>query len=297
MRFLVAGSSGFLGTRLVARLAEDGHLVTRLVRRPAGPGEFRWDPYSGPLDPAALDGIDVVINLAGAPTLGNPHSKKWAANLRDSRVTTTTVLAEAIAASDEPPAFLAGNGISWYGDHGGAPVDEHDQSLGNAFLTGVTREWQAATEPASAAGARVVVLRTAPVLDPASAPYKQLRLLHRAGLGGPLGSGRQYFPVISTRDWIAAVAHLAGSDTAGPVNLCLPRVPTNAEFSQALGRAMRRPARLRVPASLIRVAAGPMASEVLGSVRAVPRALIESGYVFADNDIDELIAGLMARAA
>ncbi|RYE74799.1 MAG: TIGR01777 family protein, partial [Myxococcales bacterium] len=269
MRILIAGSSGFLGRPLQGVLRARGHQVVPLVRRPARAGEETWDPTSGHLDPRVLDGIDVVINLAGSPTLGNPHSSRWAESLRETRVWTTSILAEAIAASQAPPALLAGNGISWYGDHGGTKLDESAGSVGDAFLTRVTQEWQAGTTPAAEAGARVVVLRTAPGIDRDNAPLKQMLTLFRAGLGGRLGSGRQYFPIISARDWRDAVAHLVESQVSGPVNLCAPEVPTNAEFTQALAKAVDRPAFAHVPAIAITVAAGRMAPEVLGSVRAV----------------------------
>ena len=179
-----------------------------------------------------------MVNLAGSPTLGNPHSEKWARELRESRVTTTRVLAEAIATSDRKPAFLAGNGISYYGDRrdAGDPVlDESADSRGDALLTSVTRDWQAAAEPAAEAGARVCVLRTAPVMDRRSEPLKQLRLLFRAGLGGRLGDGSQHMPMISLRDWVGAAVHLAEhADASGPFNLCCPQTPTNAEFTEAL---------------------------------------------------------------
>lgn len=297
MRVLIAGSSGFLGQRLSHHLRERGHDVTALVRRQAGAREARWDPYAGDavaqVTPIVAE-HDAVVNLAGSPTAGNPHSKTWARNLRESRVTTTTVLAEAIAAaSDGParPAFIAGNGISYYGDHGDQPLDESADSRGDALLTDVTREWQAATEPAARAGARVVVLRTAPVLDGEAPPLRQLRLLFGLGLGGPLGSGRQYFPVISLRDWVGAATHAIEQESlSGPVNLCCPQTPTNAEFTAALAREVHRPAFFRVPSPLIRVGAGAMAPEVLGSLRAVPRALLDAGFAFADDDVDAVIA-------
>lgn len=290
MHVLVAGSSGFLGTQLTQRLEHDGHTVTPLVRRAPQAGERRWDPYAGPLDPATVEDVDVVVNLAGSPTLGNPHSSRWARELERSRVTTTRVLTEAVAASDRRPAFLAGNGISYYGDHGDQRLDESADSRGEALLTRVTRHWQAATTPAADAGARVAVIRTAPVLDAASAPLRQLRLLFSTGMGGRLGSGRQYFPVISLRDWVGGVAHLVTSELDGPVNLCAPEPPTNAEFTAALGSALHRPTLAPVPAAAIRLAAGPMAPEVLNSVRAVPRALLDDGYVFADGDVSAILA-------
>lgn len=305
MRFLIAGSSGFLGQLLCEQLESRDHTVTRLVRRPARAGESAWDPYAaagrGPigsyLDLDLLEQTDVVVNLAGSPLVGNPHSGKWAKELRESRVTTTRVLAEAIAGATNKPTFVAGNGISWYGNHNLQVITEEADSRGDALLTSVTREWQAATDVAQQTGSRVVVLRTAPVLDGAGPPLKQLALLFRAGLGGPLGDGEQYFPVISARDWVSAVIFAAeNDDVSGPVNLCCERVPTNAEFTKALGRAVHRPTFLRVPSVAIKVAAGQMAPEVLGSLRVVPQVLLDHGFTFADPDIAAVLdSGLAQR--
>lgn len=296
MRILIAGASGFLGTHLKAGLLDAGHDVTSLVRRAPGTGEARWDPYAGDLDPAVVEAADVVVNLAGSPTLGNPHSQKWADELRKSRVTTTRVLADAIAASTRRPAFLAGNGISYYGDHGDEPVTEAADSRGHAFLTGVTLDWEAAAQPAVDAGARVCVLRTSPVMDRSSAPLQQQLLLFKAGLGGRLGNGRQYMPMISLRDWVGAVRFLAERDDVhGPVNLCCPQTPTNAEFTAALAHLVHRPAVFAVPSAVLRPAAGRMAPELLGSVRAVPQVLQDAGFDFADDTVAEVLASATAH--
>jgi uncharacterized protein (TIGR01777 family) len=296
MRFLIAGASGFLGSHLRESLAGAGHDVTALVRRAPAAGQARWDPYAGQLDLDLVEKSDVVVNLAGSPTLGNPHSRRWADNLRNSRVTTTRVLADTIAASSRRPAFLAGNGISFYGDHGDQPVTEESDSLGDAFLTDVTHAWQAATQPALDAGARVCVLRTAPVMDRGSAPLRQQLLLFRAGLGGRMGRGQQYVPMISLRDWTAAVAFLAArDDVSGPVNLSCPQAPTNAEFTEQLARLVHRPAFLSVPATLLRPAAGRMAPEILGSVRAVPQKLVDAGFRFADRTVADVLASALGR--
>jgi uncharacterized protein (TIGR01777 family) len=283
MRFLIAGSSGFLGTRLTERLAVLGHDVTRLVRRPPGAGEVRWDPYTAPLGHEVVDDHDVVVNLGGTPTVGNPHSKKWARDLKDSRVTTTRVLAEAIAESRNKPVFLAGNAVGIYGDHGDEPVTEATHPRSDTLLAGVTRAWQAAAQPARHAGGRVCILRTSPVYDRRSQPLGALRLQFKAGLGGRLGDGRQYVPMISTRDWVDAVIHLAGTDSiSGPVNLSCQQVPTNAELTRELARLVRRPAFMHVPARVIRLGAGPMAPEALGSVNVRPQVLLDSGFTFSD---------------
>ncbi|MCW2757700.1 MAG: NAD-dependent epimerase/dehydratase, partial [Nocardioidaceae bacterium] len=288
--------SGFLGTRLREHLTEHGHSVVRLVRgSAAGPDQVRWAPYDGPLAASALDDVDVVVNLAGAPTVGNPHSARWRHELERSRVVTTRVLAEAISASDTTPVFLAGNGISFYGDRGAVLLDESAPTYGDNLLTRVTRAWQQAASPAIDAGARVVVLRTSPVLDRRSAPLSLLLPLFKLGLGGPLGSGKQYFPTLSTADWVAAVRHCAEHDTvSGPVNLTLPTPATNHDFTKALGAALHRPTFLKAPAFAIRAGAGAMAPELLGSVRAVPKKLLDDGFTFAHPDITSAVAAGLA---
>ena len=292
MLLLVAGASGFLGRHLVEGLRANGDEVRSLVRSaPSAPDQVRWDPAHGSLDPTALDGVDVVVNVAGSPTLGNPHSKTWARNMLESRVSTTRTLADAIAAHPGKPAFLAQNGVGWYGDHGPEVITEASGTRGDAFMTNVSREWQSAATPAVDAGARVCVLRTVPVYDRTAPPLKQQLLMFQLGLGAQLGDGRQFFPVISLRDWVAAVVHVGhDASLSGPVNLCAPRTPTNAEFTQALARAVHRKAFLRVPAFVIKPGAGRMANEVLGSLNVVPEVLDKSGYRFRDEDVDDVLA-------
>lgn len=288
---MIAGASGFLGQHLTHALRERGHAVTTLVRRAAsGPHESTWDPYDARYDHELLEAADVVVNLAGAPTLGNPHSSRWARELRESRVTTTRVLADAVAAAGGRAAYLAGNGISYYGDHGDAVLTEASDSRGQALLTRVTREWQAAADPAAEAGARVVVLRTAPVMDRRAAPLKQLLPLFRLGLGARLGSGRQRMAMVSLRDWVGGVVHAAEHDAvSGPVNLCCPETPTNAEFTRTLARLLHRPALAFVPGPLLGLAAGEMGPELLGSLNVRPAALEAAGYVFADRDVEGVL--------
>ena len=296
MRVVIAGASGFLGTHLSDHLRVHGHEVTALVRRePASAHESQWDPQAGRIDAGVVARADAVVNLAGASVAGNPHSRKWADAVTESRVSATRLLAETIAASERPAAFLAGNGISFYGDHGDAPVTEESESRGDAFLTRVTREWAAAANPARDAGARVCLLRTSPVMDRTSMPLKQLRLLFQAGGGARLGSGEQYMPMISLRDWVGAVSYLIESrDVSGAFNLCCPRTPTNGEFTDTLARALRRKAFLAVPAAVMKVAAGEMAPELLGSVNARPAALERAGYDFEDEDVREVLAAALA---
>lgn len=296
MRVVIAGASGFLGTHLTDHLRVHGHEVTTLVRRePTSAHESRWDPDAGEVDASVVARADAVVNLAGATIASNPHARSWASEVLDSRVTTTRLLAETIASAERPPAFLAGNGIGYYGDHGAAPVTEESESLGDAFLTRVTREWEAATEPARAAGARVCLLRTAPVMDRTSPPLKPLRLLFLAGGGARLGSGEQHMPMISLRDWVGAVSYLIESrDVSGAFNLCCPRTPTNAEFTDALASSLHRKAFLAVPSAVMKVAAGDLAPELLASVNARPAALERAGYDFEDEDVREVLAAALS---
>lgn len=295
MQLLLAGSSGFLGTHLTAALRADGHQLTRLVRRaPAAADEVRWSPADGEIPQEVVDAADVVINLCGSPTAGNPHSRRWASDLRTSRVDATRTIANAVARSHQlgsgRPALLNGSAIGYYGDHGTRLVAEASDSVGGSLMTSVVREWEAATTVARHAGARVCLLRTAPVMDGASAPLKQMLPLFRLGLGARLGGGSQYFPMVSLRDWVGGVQHLLGTGLAGPVNLCCPMTPTNTEFTQALADATGRRARLAVPTKLITVGAGRVAPDLLGSCRATPLALRSSGYVFTDHDVRDVIS-------
>ncbi|MDF1605493.1 TIGR01777 family oxidoreductase [Nocardioides sp. YIM 152315] len=292
---VIAGASGFLGRHLSEGLVDRGHAVVALTRRPtSAPDESTWDPYAGTFDREVIEAADVVVNVAGSPTFGNPHSGRWARSLRESRVTTTRVLAEAIAASERRPAFLAGNAVGWYGDHGGEPVTERSESRGETFMTTVCRAWHDAAAPAVEAGARVCHLRTAPVIDGRAAPLKQLRLATLAGLGARVGDGRQRMPMVSLRDWVGGVAHLVErDDLSGPVNLCAPRTPTNAEFTEALARALHRRTFLVAPAFAVRLGAGRLAPEALGSIDTRPTVLEAADYSFRDRTVHEVVrAGL-----
>ena len=296
MHVVVGGATGFLGRHLVEALQAQGHTTTSLVRRePAADEESSWDPATGVLDAQVIEDADVVVNAAGSPTIGNPYSQRWARNLRNSRVSSTNLLAEAVAASTRKPAFLAGNAVAVYGDHGDEEVTEAGDSRGHTLMGEVTRAWEAAASPAIDAGARVCVLRTSPVMDRESEPLRMLRRLFRLGLGGKVGSGRQHFPLVSLRDWLAGVVHLAEHpDASGRFNLCCPRTPTYAEFTQALARAVGRPALLPVPAAAVRIGAGPLAPELLSSVNLVPQALQDAGFEFRDRDVTEVLAAGLA---
>ena len=282
MKFVLAGSSGFLGTAWRDHLAREGHEVVRLVRGDAlSASESHWDPYSGQVDRAVIEGADVVANLAGAPLAHWPWTESYKRTFVGSRVETTRTLAEAVAASDRRPALVAQGGIAGYGDRGDAPVTEETPNDADSFMAEVTRLWEAATEPATASGARVVVMRTGVILDKRGGPVKMLRPVFRAGLGGPVGSGDQYFATISLADWLRAATYLATSDDArGVYNVSGPNATTNADFSRQLARMLHRPARVPVPAFVLNRLAGTVSSELLNSNRVEPARLLADGFTF-----------------
>jgi len=291
MRVLVAGSSGLIGTALVAQLRATGHDVLRLVRRrPSAPDERGWDPPAGRIDNGAFDGVDAVVNLNGVGIGDRPWSGARKQLVRDSRNVPTDVLATAVA-EHGVATMLSQSGINIYGDTGERVVDE-SAPPGRGFLADVCREWEAATAPAEAAGARVVLMRSAPVLSRSGGIVARLRPLFRLMLGGRLGSGRQYFPWISLDDEIGAVRFLLEhAEVAGPVNLVGPEMVTNAEFTRALAEAVHRPAPFVVPGFALTAALGQMAHEmVLTGPRAVPAKLTAAGYLFRHPTLKDALA-------
>ena len=295
MRFVIAGASGFLGSAWSEHLRRDGHQVVALVRRPPqGEQESRWDPYAGRLDPAVIEDADVVANLAGAPLAHWPWTSAYKRTFRDSRIVTTRVLAEAIAGSTRKPAFLAQNGISGYGDRDDLVLTEDSDADASTYLGRITQEWLRATAPAADAGARVVVMRSGIVLHRSGSALKPLLLLFRAGLGGPLASGEQYFSTISLTDWLRAATFLATHpECEGVYNVSGPNPTTNAEFTRELARQVHRPAVLRAPAWPLRKLAPDVSSELLGSARVEPRRLLEAGFAFEHPTLnDRLTAAL-----
>jgi uncharacterized protein len=295
MRFVIAGASGFLGTAWRDHLAQRGHEVVRLVRgAPMSGSESRWDPYAGQVDDAVIESADVVACLSGAPLAHLPWTASYRQTFAQSRLATTRTLAEAIAASERKPAFVAQNGISGYGDRKDLVITEDSETDAATFMGRLTREWEQATHPARDAGARVVVLRTSVVLGRRGGAFKAMLPLFKAGLGGTIGSGQQYFATISVRDWVRAVTFLAThDDCSGPYNLTGPDPATNAEFTEQLGELLNRPTRLRAPSFAIRAALGETSSELLGSVRLEPARLLAAGFTFDDPTVrDQLAAAL-----
>ncbi|MFI7386792.1 TIGR01777 family oxidoreductase [Streptomyces sp. NPDC049813] len=290
-RIAVAGASGLIGSALVRSLTTDGHEVRRLVRRaPRAADEVRWDPRKGEVDTGGLAGCEAVVNLAGAGVGDHRWTDAYKREIRDSRVLGTTTLAEALAGLPTPPrVFLNGSAVGYYGSTGSRPVDE-SAPAGEGFLPSVCVEWEAATAPAHQAGIRTVLARTGLVVSRAGGAWAKLFPLFKVGLGGRLGDGRQYWAYIALHDQVAALRHLLDTEElSGPVNLTAPHPATNREVTAAMGRVLRRPALFPAPAGALRLVLGEMAGDVLGSTRAVPTRLLESGFEFAFPDLDQAI--------
>ncbi|MGW3912522.1 TIGR01777 family oxidoreductase [Streptomyces sp. NPDC005070] len=287
-RIVIAGASGLIGSALARSLSAEGHEVVRLVRRePRSPDEIRWDPQRQRIDAVGLIGCAAVVNLAGAPVAGRPWTRTYKRMIRDSRVLGTVTLAEAVASLDEPPrVFVNGSAIGFYGDTDGRAVDE-SAPPGDGFLSSVCVEWEEATAPAQEAGVRTVIPRTGLVVAREGGAWARLIPLFKAGAGGRMGNGRQYWSYIALHDEVAAIRHLIDTESlSGPVNLTAPDPLTNGEITEAMGRVLHRPTLLTAPAPLLRLALGDMAEDVLGSQRVLPTRLLESGFTFAFPSIE-----------
>lgn len=301
MKIAVAGASGLIGGALVPALRDDGHEVRQLVRRtPRTVDEHRWDPQHRRIDPSVLRDVDAVINLAGAPIRPRPWTRGYRHELVNSRLDSTATISQALAAAaaedpSRPRALLNASGIGYYGDTGAAEIRE-DAPPGPDFLAQLCVRWEGATAAAADAGVRVVLLRTGLVLAADAMLIKVLGLVFRLGLGGRLGSGQQYWPWISLADEIDAIRHLLTADVSGPVNLAAPCPATNAEFTRVMGRVLSRPTPLPVPAFAVSTGLGEFGrSSVIGGQRAVPAQLLDSGYAFADTDLEETLRAALGR--
>ena len=291
MRVAVTGASGLIGSALVPALRARGDDVVRLVRRvPAAPDEVRWDPQAGTVDLPALSGIDGVVHLAGAGVGDKRWTDAYKAEIRDSRVQGTTTIAKAMASLEPRPRVLVcGSAIGYYGDTGDRKVTE-ESPQGTGFLADVVADWEASAEPAAQAGIRVAYARTGLVVSSRGGAWKRLMPIFKLGLGGKVGSGRQYWSFISLRDEVAALMALLDDDRyRGPVNLTAPDPVTNAEVTAAMGRVLGRPTVLPVPAFALKVALGEFSEDVLGSQRVLPTVLERDGFTWSDASIDSAI--------
>ncbi|BBH69704.1 epimerase [Actinoplanes sp. OR16] len=277
----MTGASGFLGTRLAARLTASGHDVTRLKRGAGG-----WNPARGELDPAAVAGADIVINLAGAGIGDKRWNPAYKDLLRSSRLDTTGTIARTIAGlpeSDRPRALLQASAVGWYGDTGDHEVTEASPA-GSTFLADLCRDWEAA---AGGAGTRVVLLRTGLPLSRTGGLLQRLVLLFKLGGGARLGNGRQWMPWIALADWLRAVEFLIErDDLSGPVNLVAPHPVTNTVFTRSLARAVHRPALLAVPGFALDLVLGEFGGEARRSQRVLPAVLEEAGFRWEFPEVD-----------
>jgi uncharacterized protein (TIGR01777 family) len=296
MNVLVSGGSGFIGTALVAGLKADGHRVKVLTRRreAAAPDALFWDPSAGQIDRAAFSGTDAVINLSGSTiaTRWNAEKKK---EIRESRVRCTALLAETIASlATRPRVFISTSAVGVYGDRGDELVTE-GAAPGSDFLAEVCVAWEAAAAPAERAGVRVVHPRMGLVLSPVGGVLKQMLMPFRAGMGGPIGSGKQWWSWVVLHDVVGVIRHALFTEALrGPVNVAAPGAVPNAEFAKTLGAVLGRPAAVPVPVMALRLLFGEAADgAILTGVHAVPAALEQTGFRFAHPELEPALRHLL----
>ncbi len=298
MRIAVTGSSGLIGRALTSRLEAAGHDVLRVVRRSVpdrARGEAHWDPALGVIDAEQLEGLGAAVHLAGENVAEGRWTAEKKAAIRRSRVGGTRLLAGALAAVKMPPlCLLSASATGYYGDRGDEVLDE-ESTPGRGFLADTCRAWESATDVAAEAGVRVVHLRFGVVLTPEGGALQKLGLPFRMGVGGRIGSGRQYMPWVSRTDAVGAILHaLKRSDVCGPVNVVAPEAVTNGDFTRALGRALKRPTLLPLPAFVARALLGEMADEMLlAGQRARPKVLEDTSYAFQHPALEPTLRRLL----
>jgi uncharacterized protein (TIGR01777 family) len=297
LRVAVTGSHGLIGSVLVPFLTTGGHSAVRLVRARPKPDDVLWDPATGQLDGGSLSGVDAVVHLAAESIAASRWTESHKRRIRESRVVGTRRLCETIARLDAPPhTLISASAVGFYGDRGDEQLTE-DSSAGTGFLADLAGDWEAATEPARAAGIRVVELRLGVVLSPRGGALRTLLPPFRLGLGGRLGTGSQWMSWASIDDVIGAIHHvLMGDDIAGAVNLVAPEAVTNREFTETLGQVLGRPTLLPVPSSVLRIAIGGMADEaLLASARVVPVRLQQAGYRFRHPSLAHALSHVLGK--
>lgn len=296
MKIGVSGSTGLVGSALVPFLTTSGHQVVRLVRSKPNPGEVYWSPGEGRLDASGLEGLEAVVHLAGENITGRWTPAKKA-RIRESRVQGTQLLAGTLAELPQPPKVLVcASAIGYYGDRGEEVLQEASPP-GSNFLAEVCQAWEAASQPAAQKGIRVVSLRIGVVLSPRGGALGQMLLPFKLGVGGKIGSGRQYMSWIAIDDLVGVIHHALTTDSLqGPVNTVAPQAVTNLEFTKTLGRVLGRPTLFPLPAFAARWAFGQMADELLlASARVEPARLKASGYVFRTPDLEGALRHLLGK--
>jgi len=276
-RVAVTGSSGLIGSALVAKLKSDGYQVQKIVRRPTRSSEeVKWDPIKGEIDLNALDGVDAVFHLAGAGVGDKRWSAAYRSEILNSRLLGTTTIANACQQL-QTNVFISASAIGYYGETGNRAVTEVDKG-GSDFLSVVCREWEAVADLAPSV--RTIKLRTGLVLDPTGGALARMLPIFKFGLGGKLGSGKQWWSWITLHDQIRAMIFLMNSKLEGAVNLTSPNPVTNQEFTAALARVLKRPALFPAPAFALKAVLGGFSSEVLGSKKVIPKVLTEAKFEF-----------------
>jgi uncharacterized protein (TIGR01777 family) len=282
MKIAIAGASGLVGSALVPALTAEGAAITRLVRGAPKPGEIEWHPNQDQVSPQLLEGLDVIVNLAGESVAGSRWTDEQKRKIRDSRVSGTHLLSEAIARmSSKPSAFICASATGIYGDRDDETLDEQSES-GGGFLAGVCREWEKACESAIKAGVRVVNLRIGPVLARDGGMLAKLLTPFKMGMGGKVGSGKQFISWVALDDVVSAIKlAIDNQDIRGPLNIVSPNPVTNEEFTRTLGHVLNRPTALAMPAFAVRLAFGEMADEMLlASQKVLPKKLSAMGFEF-----------------
>lgn len=301
MRVLIAGASGLVGRATVAALKADGHDVVRLVRSQAIPSEeIAWNPAVGDLPLEELDGFDAIINLCGAPIAASRWTVKRRAELRASRIDPTQTLAKALnvlprGLHARPKVLVNASAVGIYGDRGSLELNEATEP-GSGFLAGLCRDWEGAATAAAESGVRVVCLRFGTVLSQAGGALTKMVPIYRAGLGGPLGSGRQWMSWVSLDDAVGVIRFaLATPELSGPVNVVSPDSVTNAAFTRALGRIFGHQLSMPVPRFALRLMYGDLADELLiASARVVPSRLLKAGYPFRYQNLEDALYEALA---
>lgn len=298
MKIAITGASGLIGSALVPHLRSQGNEVVRLVRRPTtAPDEVTWDPAAGTFDLAGLQGTEAVVHLAGAGVGDHRWTDEYKRQILDSRVDGTRTIVDAITHLDvAPKVLISGSAIGWYGETGDRRVNETDPA-GTGFLADVVRAWEATADPAEQAGIRVVHARTGLVVAKEGGAWARMFPLFKLGLGGKLGSGRQYWSWISLRDEVRAIDYLiANESVTGPVNLTAPNPATNAEVTAAMGQVLGRLTLLPAPAFALKAVLGEFSTEVLGSARVIPAVLERAGFTWDDTTIASAIRTALESA-
>jgi uncharacterized protein (TIGR01777 family) len=295
MRVVVTGTSGLVGSALVASLEKDGHQVIRLVRRvPQNENEIKWDPNGQP-DAAFVEGADAVVHLA-AETISGWWTEAKKSRILNTRVRGTETISHAIARAErKPKVFLSASGVGYYGSRKDEVLTE-ESSSGSGFLANLARQWEMATEPAVRAGVRVALLRISIVLSKNGGALPQMLPPFRMGLGGKVGNGKQYWPWISVDDVVGAIRFVIDNEMLrGPINLCSPQQTTNKEFTRALGRVLNRPTFFPLPSVAVTLLLGEMGQEaLLTSERVEPAKLKRAGFTFQHPDIEQALRAVLS---